>query len=370
MRPCLSALASVLALGCQAREDDHCCWTDLSIGARHACGLRPDGTIRCWGEEGSAGGEVHEAESGRFVSLTGDSATGTCAVTSEAALECWGDAEFWAQAEGLPREGVSTASVLGNGYRQLTACFDGPDVPPTAWSHQYVVEGLDCGPHPADGCPPTGATVGEITRIACWRGYQHPWVQGLAEMGDGRWWMLNVDSLLYENDYTMRMYPALVDGRSTTPGLGGDCHSWDAITESLNATEVMDVAVDYGLDDRAWVSSLVADGEPTWSVLAGTDSADNAFGFICDAPSQYPFRHNAGYVDVAAGTEQVCFLHQSGDIDCWNRASFSRRWEHYEDREMVRLFGGGKVFCGMDRDGGLECFGDDEWGQLAVPSAE
>ncbi|WP_419837917.1 hypothetical protein [Candidatus Poriferisodalis sp.] len=57
----------------------------VSPGNRHACALRTDGAIRCWGDERAG---LTDAPSGTFTALAADG--GPCAVRADGAAHCWG----------------------------------------------------------------------------------------------------------------------------------------------------------------------------------------------------------------------------------------------------------------------------------------
>jgi hypothetical protein len=64
---------------------------DLAAGAEHACGLRPDGSVVCWGID-TAGETQPPALSFVAIEAGGVSGSGhTCGVTTQGALACWGD---------------------------------------------------------------------------------------------------------------------------------------------------------------------------------------------------------------------------------------------------------------------------------------
>ena len=58
----------------------------ITSGARHACGLRADGTVACWGHNGSGRAE---APAGRFSSVQAGEWF-TCGLRVEGRIECWG----------------------------------------------------------------------------------------------------------------------------------------------------------------------------------------------------------------------------------------------------------------------------------------
>jgi hypothetical protein len=71
----------------------------VSIGLKHACGVRADGTVACWGagtearEDCGLGGATHcgqsAAPSGTFVEVAAGGFH-SCAMTADRKIECWG----------------------------------------------------------------------------------------------------------------------------------------------------------------------------------------------------------------------------------------------------------------------------------------
>ncbi len=65
-------------------------WVHVATGAVHSCGIRSDGTIRCWGCEGYGNdSELCVEPPGTFLDLAvGD--VHTCAIRSDGSAVCWG----------------------------------------------------------------------------------------------------------------------------------------------------------------------------------------------------------------------------------------------------------------------------------------
>jgi Regulator of chromosome condensation (RCC1) repeat len=62
-------------------------FTSVSVGTAHACGVRPDGSVTCWGADNY--GEA-TPPAGTFVSLdAGD--FHTCGMRADLSVTCWGE---------------------------------------------------------------------------------------------------------------------------------------------------------------------------------------------------------------------------------------------------------------------------------------
>jgi hypothetical protein len=63
------------------------CWASVTVGRDHACGLRTDGRIRCWG--GSSFGRLDAPEGDDFIEVSAGYRH-SCALRRSGQVECWG----------------------------------------------------------------------------------------------------------------------------------------------------------------------------------------------------------------------------------------------------------------------------------------
>lgn len=374
MRSSHFPLLLALTAACQEEEDPHCCWTDLSIGAHHTCGLRPTGVVECWGDPLAIGEGTFEAESGTFVSLTGDSATGTCALSSAGDLRCWGDEDFMGLTEGLERGGISVVSARGDISGNVHSCFDGPDLPFTHWMNGSVTEGWTCPfDLPSPGCPPVEDSTWEPAAANCWGDHRGDHrAQGTLVAADGAVWTIATGSWSVAGEEYVGTRGGKVEAYAPVPHSAGDCEGNGTALVEIESTAVGEVGIVEDEQGAEWVHALVLDGEPVRMLIGGHPDAGSILGsnlgHLCISPEYFrdPFRHRSGYIDVAGAAIEACYLHESGDIDCFS-SRFRRQHDAYEGRTMVAIYGGGHTFCAMDDEGGIACFGSNEWGQLDVP---
>jgi cysteine-rich repeat protein len=93
-------------------------FTSVAVGAYHACGLREDGHIQCWGD--NFYGKQTEAPSGEFSQISAG-LTHTCALRTNGTITCWGigssslvvpDGEFTQVTAG----GIDACGLRANGH--------------------------------------------------------------------------------------------------------------------------------------------------------------------------------------------------------------------------------------------------------------
>lgn len=86
------------------------------------------------------------------------------------------------------------------------------------------------------------------------------------------------------------------------------------------------------------------------------------YGHIPDIPLGYEIEQ------VAAGEEYLCVLTTTCAIQCWQHDYADWDEPTVPPGQYYRLVAGNRYACGLLVDGSANCWGDDEYGQLGVPS--
>jgi len=167
----------VIATGLSARFDRRClivsngppqCWgifeppttseTLLSVsnGWRHSCGLRPDGSIACWGT--NFGGEG-SPDPGAYRSVVAGSDS-TCALRADNTVACWGDLQRNAQTPAGTFRAIDIAFHYGCGIRSddtLTCWGSPPDTNTPSGSYKSLSTG-----------PTYACAIRTDDQLVCW----------------------------------------------------------------------------------------------------------------------------------------------------------------------------------------------------------
>ena len=145
------------------------------VGARHACGLRADGTAVCWGDDYE--GQL-QALGGTFRTISAGLAH-TCGLHPDGTVACWGYNEQ-GQADAL---GGQFSAVSAGGFH---ACGLRTDGTVECWGGRpYASEGVSW-PR-VDGHPPAGKVVKKVTVLMppSTDTYLAEWQRGAREQGRG-----------------------------------------------------------------------------------------------------------------------------------------------------------------------------------------
>ena len=93
-------------------------FTEVSAGGYHACALRSNGTVSCWGNNGEGGAPaVQNAPGGNTFVQVSSGANHTCALVSNGTIACWGyDGYGQAPAIRTAPAGTTFTQVSAGGY--------------------------------------------------------------------------------------------------------------------------------------------------------------------------------------------------------------------------------------------------------------
>ncbi len=144
-------------------------WTQLAVGLGHACALREDGFVDCWGEASAR--QTHAPE-GPFTQVSVGFGH-TCGVRVDGAVECWGADSFGAA---QPPQGAFQAVAAG----VMHTCGIRSNGQVACWGIDMGCEPPAAGQEPASVEPPPGAFAALATSdavtcgirvdgsLACW----------------------------------------------------------------------------------------------------------------------------------------------------------------------------------------------------------
>ncbi len=285
--------------------------TAISAGYNHTCAITSTGGVECWGSnnEGQLGDSTNTDRltpmdvSGLTSGLTAISAGyyHTCALTTAGGVECWGE---------------NTYGQLGDGTNtnRLTP---------------VAVSGLASG----------------VTAIAA--GYFH--TCALTTAGGVECWGENTSGQLGDGTTAERLTPVTVSGLSSgvIAIAAGDLHAC-ALTTS-GGVEC------WGYNG----SGQLGDGTTTKSLTPVAVSG-----------------LTSGVIAIAAGHLHTCALTTAGGVECWGYNGNGQLGDGTTTQSLTpvdvsglasgvtAIAAGGFHTCALTTAGGVQCWGDNGWGQL------
>ena len=346
-------------------------FVEISVGRLHACAIRFNGELACWGDNSiyrysdHGAGTIYErypgpvdAPSGLFTAV----AAGwhhTCGIHTGGEVACWGD-NYYGQS--TPPEGTfttlrvardftcglrsdGTASCWGGrpgtGDKFETHVENAPSPPPLG----YFVA-LDMGSARACGLRASG-------NVDCWYpGSSYPEAEGRTHFDSSTGQDYGAWSVTYEITYVPAgLFQSLSIGARHACGIRseGDVICWgaDLQTQSSPPIRVFDT-----LDAGGYhTCGLLQDGGVhCWG--------DNSLGQL-DAPPGV-------FAVLTAGWQHTCALRISGLIACWGQNSHGAAKP--PSGSFAAISAGGRHSCATNTAGQINCWGDDTYGQSSPPN--
>ena len=292
-------------------------FTAVVAGFFHSCGLRSNGTVACWGENGWGQADAPE---GSFSALTA-SASHSCGLRSDATLTCWGNNQ-----NGQTNAPDGQFSIISAGPAH--SCGLRSDATLTCWGNNFIGQ--------------TDAPQGIFTAVSA--GGSH--TCGLRSDATLTCWGNNENG---QSDAPTGRFSAITAGGSHTCGLRDDtfiaCWGENWAGQASNPSGRF---------------SAVATG---WSHSCGVRDDGTIF---CWGNNSHGQLHvpQGGFSAVAAGWYHSCGLRPDATIACWGGES---RETVAADGQFSAISTGGSHSCGLRPDATIACWGSNVYGQTSAP---
>ena len=352
-------------------------FSEFAVGGRHACGLRTDNTVACWGADTHGQGDP---PADRFTAL---SAGGyhTCALSADSVAACWGhdrhrqadppDGTFTALSAGwehtcaLDADGGAVcwgdnrhgqADPPAGTFTDLDAggwhtCAIGTDRSAACWGDDS---------HAQTAAPPgayVSLTAGALhtcalrpdNTAACWGDDRH----GQTDPPDGTFEALHAGA-----DYTCGLRP------------GGDTDCWGADWSYSSLREGV-LHIDRppaGPPPEGPFSALTAgsqiacglrpDGTGECWIATGRRDIDRHARTSAIEP-------DGAYTAIGVGATHTCAIDTGGNIACWGDHTHAQATPPPGAYETLSV--GGRHTCAIDTANHVACWGENTFGQTRAP---
>jgi alpha-tubulin suppressor-like RCC1 family protein len=324
----------------------------IAAGLAHACALREDGVVKCWGFYGDRGTSISPKISKEASNVVALAAGGyhDCAIQAGGTVICWGDNEY----------GQLGAGVPGVMYEGLAASPRGLE----KVQHLYAGQLHSC-------------IVTEASTVQCWGEQLATGTGAAAPVGaptsvpiDG------VNSLGLGQDHTCALK---LDG--TVYCWGGNAYGQVGNGTKTAAPKPVKVAGITGATEvaggDAFSCALTAGGLYCWGTISYQKEAGSAETVDLDSTTPVPFPAPAGAHNLKLGGAHICVL--DADERLWCRganrygqlgnATFTstREFVKVQELERVEAYTVGWGFnCARLADSRLACWGENDLFQLGL----
>lgn len=387
--------ASILpAFAIDARQTPFAAGKTIGMGGAHACVIRSDGTLACWG---STHDGIDQPPPGRFVTVESGRTT-SCAIASDGEAVCWGKVPApvlpagpwralamggWDNICGIRSEGrmecwgaassFIRAAPIGGRYRSVSVnewqvCAIRDDGKLQCWSSSWGVDRSPAVPEGRYVQLDLGAShacaLGADGSIACWSGngqIEAPSGTGFKAVSAG-----DTHSCAIRDNGTVSCWGGNEYGQSNAPQgsfteisagdsdtcarrIDGRIECWgeghslpyrrDHLRAPLERVEVGSSGGICALDD---------DGEP-----------------LCAHDDEALLPPMGRYQDLSLGSNGGCGVKRDGGVICWG--GFPAPPVGL-DEDFVAVSAGESHVCGLRAGGEIACWGEDHSGSTQPPS--
>jgi alpha-tubulin suppressor-like RCC1 family protein len=350
------------------------CLRALAVGGGNAqsCALLSDANVYCWGDDsvgqlgsGAAGGP----KPGRVPGLAGVTALATagdhsCAILADERVWCWGSfGDIEDQPAGLPDtmlpvvvQGADAATAIATG--NAIGCAVLADGTARCWG---FANGSLLGDGSMDSSAASVAVTGVTDAIGIAVGTTQACV--LRPGGTVRCWGSNDDGQIGDGTTVTRTTPVDVPGLTGVASIAaGEYHTCALLADGTVKC--------WGRNDSGQLG------------LGTSDGPEACFRACSTTPQVVP--DLSGVVALAAGNDITCAVLSSGGVKCWGRnpwgqlgigkygpettcASLDLCAPSPTSLPTLRDATGvmaGDHSCAILSDGSIQCWGDDQWGEL------
>ena len=296
----------------------------IAVGSFHSCGLRTDNTVACWGADRS--GET-DAPDGQFAAVAAGETSDlewshSCGLRTDATITCWGD-NSWGQADAPA--GRFKAVAAGGSH----SCGLRTDDTVTCWGVHF--QGI------------TDAPDGQFKAVAA--GTSHSC--GLRANGTVECWG---NSHHGHGHPPPRSFSSVSVGRSHSCGL-----RTDGTAECWGANDAGEADAPRGQFNSVATGSYRSCG-------VRPDGGIECWGNDYDGPTEAP---RGQFSSIAAGSVHRCGLRTDGTVECWGYKSSGRASPPHGRFTAVAV--GFAHSCGVRVDGTIDCWGTNALGQSDAP---
>lgn len=335
----------------------------IAVGDNHACALRADGKVFCWGENargqlgtGNRSNRSYAVEAGvsDVIELVAGQAH-TCALRANGSVMCWGDNSYGQLGQGSEADDSTTPVAVGGlelvvslGTSRLHICAAMADGLAKCWGRNEngeVGSGAVSGPVRA---PVLVAAIDGVREIGAGDGFT------CARLSDGtaKCWGAGQGNRLGNGSNDRQLLP-------------------QAVTAPLGVAGVVRTDLDFEHG-----CALIADGTGAcWGRNTDGQLGDGSVG--PDAALLVPFGESGALTDLATGEGHSCALRADGAVSCAGRNDKGQLGLAHttatpapaavlELGYVKAIALGGASTCALRANGVLRCWGDNTGGRLGI----
>ena len=289
--------------------------SSISAGENHTCGVRQDGTVHCFGDDGLGQSSPPEGE---FLSVSAGGRH-TCGIKADASVVCWGSAAV-----------------------------------ETPTSNQKFAQ-IASGDHHVCGLTPR--TESGSADIICWGAPGQGRTDDLSEVREPRDNIWNIEQIAVGSNHNCMI-------TNYRHGTGHDFYRsvrcWGSNESGQLSGTTGAAQISAGGSHTCWIAT---------NGTAGCRGSDVSGQRTVPVPSEGAFDQSAfTYTQISAGGNHTCAINSDGNsaqptgtVSCWGS---NRQGQTSAPTDEFDSVSSGKSHnCALRHDGTISCWGDNSYGQ-------
>jgi alpha-tubulin suppressor-like RCC1 family protein len=340
--------------------------TSVSAGSAHTCALLSSGTVKCWGDNNS--GQLGDGSATHYsstpVSVSGISTASqvsagsyhSCALLDDGTVKCWGVNDYGQLGDGSTTDsstpvsvsGIANATKISVGSYYSCALLSGGAV--KCWGYNYDGELGNGSTIDYSSTPVSVSGISTASQVSAGRYHSCALLSG----GAVKCWGYNYDGELGNGstiDYSST--PVSVSGISTATQIsGGGYHSCALLS---------------GGAVKCW-------GNNGYGELGNGSTIDSS-------STPVPVSAISTATQISGGGHHSCALLSDSTVECWGYNGYGQLGNDSTNNRstpvqvkgvggtgtlsnVTQISGGGYHSCALLVGSTVECWGDNEYGQL------
>ena len=303
-------------------------FTAISSGYEHTCGLRSNGSVACWGNNGQGQATAPVGETFTAISSGDDH---TCGLRSNGTAACWGRNLY---GEATAPAGETFAAISSSRWHTCGLRSNGAVA---CWGRNVY----------GQATAPAGETFTAISS-----GYEH--TCGLRSNGTAACWGRNL--------YGQATAPA---GETFTAISSGPLHTCGLRSNGTVAC--------WG--DNSYGQATAPAGETFTAISSGllqtcglrSNGSVACWGWNLYGQATAPAGET--FTAISSGHDHTCGLRSSGTVACWGRNLYGQATAPAGET-FTAISSGGWHTCGLRSNGSVACWGLNYHGQATPPAGE
>ena len=334
-------------------------FTSVSAGWEHTCGVRTDGSVACWGA--IANGKANPPP-GSFKAVSAGHEH-TCGLQADGSVVCWG------ASDGHKRTESPLGSFTSISAGQYHTCGVTEDASITCWGNDFLGAASPPDGAFASVAVSDGYTCGLRTdgSISCWgsdsKGRASPPPGAFVSISAGHWRGCAIRADQSAICWGRDSWDPLL--QPSDPLASVSVGEWHICGVKADGSATCWGRNDYGQAAPPGIPFLSISPSDSYTCGVRTDGSIDCWGISRLGTTSVP---SGSFVSISSGRQKNCVVRTTGELACWGYEGGNTGPLRAPSGSFLLVSTTSGHSCALLSSGSIECWGDDYSGETAAPS--